>query len=80
MKINIEVTKVMKIGKEESRVNIVVNGENTGTSQLFKIPWIENCTEEIRSGITMGRPKVVFRKLSRLLTAEIFPSVSGKIC
>lgn len=76
MKINVGKTKVMKIGKEEERMNVVIEGQTLEQVKNFKylggmIYTNGSCTQEIRCRISMG--KTAFLKVKDLLTSKRIP-------
>uniref|UniRef100_A0A8D8UAM4 Craniofacial development protein 2 n=1 Tax=Cacopsylla melanoneura TaxID=428564 RepID=A0A8D8UAM4_9HEMI len=76
MKINAGKTKVMKIGREEERMNVVLEGQTLEQVEHFRylggmIYSNGSCTKEIRSRISMG--KTAFVKVNDILTARRIP-------
>uniref|UniRef100_A0A8D8TDU0 Craniofacial development protein 2 n=1 Tax=Cacopsylla melanoneura TaxID=428564 RepID=A0A8D8TDU0_9HEMI len=76
MKINAGKTKVMKIGKTEERLQLILEGQELDQVEKFRylggmILSNGSCTEEIRSRISMG--KAAFEKVKHLLIARRIP-------
>ena len=76
MRINVGKTKVMKIGKEETRLNITLNGQQLEQINSFKylgaiVNSEGNTIEEIRKRIGMG--KEAYTKMRGLLNAKKIP-------